>query len=94
MLNLWRVGNCGDDPLGRFDRIVLVRLDLRQLVEYRLRKLALFEVEHTIISEQEPSARLPVGLLVVEVSGALLRVFDLPENDDRTFLALADVLAY
>jgi hypothetical protein len=37
VLNLRRVGHCGDDPFGRFDRIVLVRLDLRQLVEYRSR---------------------------------------------------------
>jgi hypothetical protein len=76
-----------------FDRIVLVRLDLRQLVEYRLRKLALFEIEHAIISEQEPAAYLLVGCLIVEAFGAPLSVVNLPENDDRTFLALADVPA-
>jgi hypothetical protein len=52
---------------------VLVRLDLRKLVENCLRQFALFEVEHAIISEQEPAARLPVGFLVVEVFRALLR---------------------
>jgi hypothetical protein len=93
VLNLWRVGHCGDDPFGSFDGVVLVRLDCRNLVEDRLRQFALFEVEHAIISEQEPSSRLPVGLLGVEVSGALLRIVNLPENDDRTFLALADVSA-
>ena len=93
MLNLRRVGHFGDDPFGRFDRIVLVRFDLRQLVEHGLRKFALFEIEHAIISEQEPPARLPVGLFVVEVFGALLRVVNLPEHDDRAFLAFADVSA-
>ncbi len=93
MLNLGWVGHSGDDPLSRFDGIVLVRFDLRKFVEDCLRQFALFEVEHAIISEQEPPARLLVGLFVVEVFRGLRRVFDLPENDDRTFLALADVSA-
>lgn len=39
-----------------------------------------------------PRRRLPlVGLFMVEVFRDLRRVLDLPENDDRTFLALADV---
>ena len=38
-----------------------------------MREFALFEVEHAIISEQEPAARLGVGLFVVEVFCALPR---------------------
>jgi hypothetical protein len=49
--------------------------------------------EHAIISEQEPSSRLPVGLLDVEVSNALFRIVNLPEHDNRAFLAFADVSA-
>ncbi len=90
---LGRVGHSGDDPFDRFDRIVLVRLDLRQLVEHRLRQFALFEVEHAIISQKESAAILLVGLLGVEVFAAPLRVFDLPKNHDRAFLAFADVSA-
>jgi len=55
-------GLIGDDPLGRLDRSVLVRLSLRKFIEDCLRQFALFDVEHAIISEQEPAARLPVGL--------------------------------
>jgi hypothetical protein len=89
VLNLWRVGHCGDDLLSRFNGIMLVRLDLRKFVEHSLRKFALFEIEDTIISEYEPPSRLLVGFFVVEVFRALLGIFDLPEHDDRTFLTLA-----
>ena len=50
-------------------------------------------IENPVVAEQEPPARLLVGLFGAVVFGALLRVFDLPENDDRAFLALADVAA-
>ena len=45
VLNLGWVRHSGDDPFGRLDRIVLVRLDLRQLVENRWWQFALFEIE-------------------------------------------------
>ena len=93
VLNVGRVRHCGDDPFGRFDRVVFVRLDLREFVEHGLGQFALFEIKHAKISAQESSARLRVCRLVVEVFRALLRVFNLPENDDRTFLALAEVSA-
>jgi hypothetical protein len=63
----------------------------RNLVEDRLRQFALFEVEHAIISKQEPSARLRVGRLVVEVFRAVLRIVNFPEHNDRAFLAFAEV---
>src|SRR5712692_5681530 len=53
ILNLGRVGHSGDDPLGRLDWIVLMRLDLRQLIEDGLRKLALLKIEEPIVSKQE-----------------------------------------
>ncbi len=43
-LNLRGIGHPGDDPLGRPDRIVLMRIDLWQLVEHRLWQLALFKI--------------------------------------------------
>jgi FMN phosphatase YigB (HAD superfamily) len=66
-LNLRPVRHVGDDPLGRLDRIVLVRLSLRKFIEDCLRQFALFEVEHAIVSEQEPAARLSVRPFVVEL---------------------------
>jgi hypothetical protein len=72
---------------------VLVRLNLRKFIEDCLRQFALFEVEHAIISEQEPAARLPVGLFVVEVFRALLSIVNLLEHDNRALLAFADVSA-
>src|SRR5579859_2915225 len=66
VVNLGRVRHSGDDPLGRFDRIVLVRFGLRQFVEYRLRQFALFEVETAIISKKEAAAILLVVSFGVE----------------------------
>ena len=70
-----------------------MRLSLRKFIEDCLQQFALFEVEHAIVSKQEPAARLPVGLFVVEVFRTLLSVVNLPEHDNRALLAFADVSA-
>lgn len=93
MLNLGRVRHSGDDSLGRFDRIVAMSFDLWKFVEYNLRQFALLKIEDPIVPKQKPPARFLVGLLVVEVFRAVLRVFDLPEDNDRAFLASANVSA-
>ena len=46
----------GDNQFRRVDRVMLVRLDLRQFVEPGLRQVALFEIENAIIAEQENGA--------------------------------------
>src|ERR1700674_5716336 len=79
--NLRRIGHTGDDLFDSINRIVLMRFDLRQLVDYSLGKIALFHIEHAIQSEQESSARFLLGFSVVELL-VRLQVFDLPESDD------------
>src|SRR6266851_1031897 len=89
VLNLGRVGHSGDNPLGRLDWIVLMRLDLRQLIEDGLRKLALLKIEHPIVSKDETPARLLVGLVLLGVTLVSIRdLIDLPEHHDLAVLAL------
>src|SRR5713101_6678978 len=71
VLNLGRVGHSGDDPLGRLDGIVLMRLDLRQLIEDCLRKLALLKIEEPIVSKDETPAGFIVGFVLLGVGLAL-----------------------
>ena len=53
------VRHSGHDLLYGFDRIVLMRLDLRQLVVHGLRQFALFEIEvDELLHYQIPSNRL------------------------------------
>ena len=54
----------GDNQFRRVDRIMLVRLDLRQFVEHGLRQVALFEIENAIIAEQKPALRFFVSGVV------------------------------
>src|SRR5216684_1038989 len=91
VLNLGRVGHTGYDALGGFDGIVLMHLDLRQLVENRLRKFALLEVEHAIESEYEAPAGLfvSVDLLGVKLGLRHARLIDLPKDHNLAVLALA-----
>src|SRR5229473_8560721 len=90
VLKFGRVGHSGDDPLGRLDRIVLMRLDLRQLIEDCLRKLALLKIEYPIVSKDETPARLLVGLVLLGVTLAvsIRDLIDLPEHHDLAVLAL------
>jgi hypothetical protein len=55
-----------------------------------LRKGALFHIVHAIKSEHETAA-IPVVILLLRLKlvGASLWVFDLPENNDRAFLAFS-----
>src|SRR6266849_2683577 len=71
VLNLRWVGHSGDDPLGRVDWIVLVRLDLRQLIEDCLRKFALLKIEDPIVSQDQTPARLLVGRVLLGVTLAI-----------------------
>src|SRR6266849_8210621 len=91
VLNLGRVGHSGDDPLGRLDGIVLMRLDLRQLIEDSLRKLALLKIEEPIVSKDETPARLLVGLVLLGVTldVSIRDLIDLPKHHDLAVLALA-----
>jgi hypothetical protein len=66
-----------------------MRVDLRQLVEDCLRKLALLKVEEPIISQDETPAGLLVGVVLV-VFAVVVRVRDLidfPEDHDLAVLA-------
>jgi len=90
VLNLGRVGHPGDYPLRRFYGVMLVRLDLRKLVEHRLRKLALFQIPYTVVSKHEPSARLGVRLLVVKFP-SVLDFINLPEDHECTFFSLPNL---
>jgi hypothetical protein len=65
VVNLGRVRHSGDDPFGRFDRIMLVRFNFRQLVEARLLQFAFFEVEPAIISQKESA---PILFMLSSVS--------------------------
>src|SRR5581483_12282683 len=68
-----------------------MNVDLRQLIEYCLRQVALFEVPNSIEPKHEPAAVLFLLRLDVEVFRlALLRVVDLPESHDRALLASTD----
>src|SRR6266852_983057 len=89
-LNLRRVRHLGDDSLGRFDGIALIRLNLRQLAEHALRQVALFHVPKPIIPEYETPATLLVRCQLLRV-GLRLRIRDVvnsPEHDDLTMLSL------
>ena len=68
---------------------MLIGLDLRQLIEDRLRQFALFQIEKMIVTQKESAVILVFGFLDSEVFIAPLRVFDLPENYDRALLAFA-----
>ena len=61
VLNFRRVRHAADDLRASADRRVLLRFDLRKLVENRLRQFALFEIENAIVSEQ----KTPTVLLFV-----------------------------
>src|SRR5216683_5160469 len=89
VLDLGRVGHSGDDPLGRLDWIVLMRLDIRQFIEDGLRKLALLKIEHPIVSKDETTARLLVGLVLLGVTRAvsIRDLIDLPKHYDLAVLA-------
>src|SRR5713101_6864300 len=90
VLNLGRVGHSGGDPLGRLDGSVLMRLELRQLIEDCLRKLALLKIEEPIVSKDETPAGLIVGFVLLGVGLALPvgELIDLPKHHDLTVLAL------
>src|SRR6266849_1308719 len=64
VLNLRGVGHSGDDPLGRLDGIVLMRLDLRQLIEDCWRKLALLKIEEPIVSKDETPTGFVIGFVL------------------------------
>src|SRR5712691_8454592 len=68
-----------------------MRLDLRQLIEDGLRKLALLKIEEPIVSKDETPARLLVGLVLLGVTLAvsIRDLIDLPKHHDLAVLALA-----
>ena len=83
---------------GSVETVICGTLRLRggvnqQLVDHSLRQFALFEIENSIMSEQDSPARLLFGLLGVEVFRALFHVIDLPIDDQRALLTFADVPA-
>jgi len=88
---LGRIRHFGDDLPDGLDWIVLMRFDLRKLVEHGLRQFALFEVEDAIISKQKPAACFLFGFLGVEVFRTLLHFINLSKYDDGRLLAFADV---
>src|SRR5712692_10199600 len=90
VLNLGRVGHSGDNPLGRLDWIVLMRLDLRQLIEDCLRKLALLKIEEPIVSKHETPTGFIIGFVLLGVTFAVsIRYWiDLPKHHDLAVLAL------
>src|SRR6266851_3963650 len=93
VLNVRRVGHPGDDPLGGVNRIVLLSLDLWQLVEDCLWKLALLKIEQSIVSQDETPAGLVVGVVLLGI-GLAFRVsnlIDLPKYYDLAVLAFASI---
>jgi hypothetical protein len=95
VLNLGIVGHSGNDPFSRLDWIMLMHLDLRQLIEDCLRKLALLKIEEPIISQDETPAGLVVGFVLFGVGLALpvSELIDLPKHHGLAVLALTHNLA-
>ena len=60
-----------------------MRLDLRQLVEDRLRQFALFKIENPVIPEQKPTTILVVVFVGIEAFAAFFnRLRKSPAKDD------------
>src|SRR5260370_11374575 len=84
------MGHRGEEPFGRLDRIVLMRLDLWQLVEHRLWQFALLKIEEPIVSQDETPATLLVGFIALRagIGPRVSDLIDLPEDHDLAVLAL------
>src|SRR5579859_4494373 len=84
LFELWRVRHVCHELFARFDGIV----DARLLQEGRgdVDAFRLRPIEHAVITEQEG----PGGLFRAILSGRLPLVADVPEDDGRRLLSLAD----
>src|SRR5438874_12678625 len=84
LLEIWRDRHVCHDLFARFDGIVGARL--LQEGRWDIDAFRLRQIEHAVVTEEKG----PGGLFRAVLSGRLPLVADVPENDGRRFLSLAD----
>src|SRR5882762_11637917 len=84
LLERWRVRHVCHDVLARFDGIVGARFLQEGRGDFNAFRLR--QIEHTVITEQKG----PGSLFRAVLRGRLPLVADVPEDDGRRLLSLAD----
>jgi len=85
-----RVVHFANNTLAGFDGIVLMRLDLRQLIEDSLRQITLLKIPNAKVPKNEAAALIGFYFFHIVAGCAIGNLIDFPKHDHLAVLALAN----